>query len=107
MKIDLDVKLKTPKGEEFEDKASLGTALYAVLSAQLPTDAQIPANKRLDAYRLLQRIAAGGELEITVDEAADIKERANKLLPLPAFGAIMEQLESARVATLPQAVKTA
>ncbi|MGH8731660.1 MAG: hypothetical protein ACREVF_08110 [Burkholderiales bacterium] len=104
MKIDFDVPMKDPKGEDFSDKATLGVAVYAALSAPLQTDSQLPSDKRLATYRLLQKVAAGGEQEITVEEAAEIKERSSKTLPIVAFGAVVDMLESAKVATLPKVV---
>ena len=78
MKVDFDALLKDPKGQEFADKATLGVAVYSVLMQQLPADAQTPAEKRLASYRLLQRVAKGGEQEITVEEAAEIKEQIGR-----------------------------
>lgn len=104
MKLDFDVVLLDPKGDEFTDRAKLGAAVYAALAGQLPTDVQQPADKRLASYRLLQKVAVGGEQEITVEEAAEIKDRASKLLPLIVFGAIVDALEAAKVSALPKAV---
>ena len=107
MKLDFNTLLLDPKGEEFSDKATVGVAVYSAFMQPLPGDAQLPADKRLAQYRLLQKIGAGGEQEITVEEASEIKDRCAKILPLAAFGAVADILESAKVATLPQAVKAA
>ncbi len=107
MKVNLDAKLVDPKGEEFTDKATLATAIYAALSTALPTDMQAPMEKRLQQYRLLQKVAQAGEQDITTEEIAEIKERVSKTMTLIVLGAVVEILESAKIATLPKSAPDA
>lgn len=104
MKVNLDAPLADPKGQPFTDKATLATAAYAAVSSPLPTDMQAPMEKRLQTYRLLQKIAMGGEQEISTEELAEIKERISKTMPVIVLGAVVDVLESAKIATLPQPV---
>lgn len=95
MKVNLDQVLKNPKGEPFADNATLGMAAYSALGAQLPTDGQLPADKKQAVFRISVAIANGGEVELTAEDIALIKDRANQALPIFAYGAIVAALENA------------
>lgn len=94
MKIDFDRKLMTPQGIEFTDKATVATAAYASLSAQLPEDSQMSMDAKLKMYRLTQAVANGGIVDLTSEDIVTIKTRAAKALPLIGFGALADALES-------------
>lgn len=103
MKINFAAPLLDPKGQPFADKATLETACYAAFQQPLQTDMALPMDKRLAQYRLLQRIGAGGEQDVTAEEVAEIKDRVSRTMSLVVFGAVVEILESAKIASLPQA----
>jgi hypothetical protein len=94
MKIDFERKLLTPKGEEFSDKATVATAAYAALSAPLPEDQAMPMDVKMKLYRLTQTVAAGGILDLSLEDIVTIKARACKALPVVGFGALSDALES-------------
>ena len=100
MRINFNAPLRDPKGDLFTDSATLTTACHAAMSAQLPQDTQLPAEKRLAQYRLLQRVVAGGEQEVTAEEISELKDRVAKTMSLVVFGAVVDILESAKIATI-------
>jgi hypothetical protein len=93
MKVDLDRKLKDPKGQEFQDGATIAMAAYNALTAPMPADNQATPDVALKRYRLLQTVAKGGEQEITAEDFAEIKKRAAAALSIIAFGALADALE--------------
>jgi hypothetical protein len=94
MKIDFEVKLKDPMGKDFSDGATVKAAAYAAMTAQLPEDQQMQMDAKLKLYRLTQKIAEGGVLDLPAEDIATIKQRASKALPLIGFGALADALES-------------
>lgn len=93
MKLSLDQVMKDAKGEEFADKATLGTAIYASLQAQLPTDAGTSLEAQMKRYRLLQRVGKGGEIDVTAEEISMIKDRVSKAFPISVVGAVVDIVE--------------
>jgi len=93
MQVDLDRKLHDPMGKESSDSASVSTASYTALAAQLPEDAQMPQDQKLKQYRLIQKVAAGGVADLAAEDIAMIKQRAAKALPLVWFGALADALD--------------
>lgn len=96
MKVDLDRKLKTPKGEDFTDGATVAAAAYNALTAPLPSDQANPPSQdaALKRYRLIQTVAKGDVQELTAEDIAEIKKRAATALSIIAFGALVDALES-------------
>lgn len=94
IKVDFEAVLKDPKGQDFADKATLGVAVYSAFATPLQTDTMQEPAQRLALYRLMQKVGAGGVQELTIEEAATIKDRACKALQsLAAYGAIVDLLE--------------
>jgi hypothetical protein len=94
MKIDFDKMLLMPNGKEFSDSATVATASYAALTSQLPEDQQLSQDAKLKLYRLTQKIANGGLLDLTAEDVSTIKARAAKALPMIGFGALADALET-------------
>jgi hypothetical protein len=94
MKLSLDEELKDPKGNAFTDKAKLGDALYGALNAPLQADQQLPLAEQMKRYRLSQRVGVGGEIEVTAEEIALLKERISRVFPIQVIGAIVDKLEA-------------
>lgn len=95
MKVNLEQVLLNPKGEPYQDNATLGMAAYSAMGAQLPTDGQVPIDKKLSMFRISQKLAAGGEQELTAEDIAIIKERAGAALGVFPYGSIVAALENA------------
>lgn len=95
MKVDLDQVLKTPKGEPFNDNATLANAAYSAMQAQLPTDAQLPADKKMLVFKISQKLASGGEQEFTAEEIALVKDRCSQALAIFAYAAVANAFENA------------
>jgi len=93
MQVDLDKVLLDPQGKESTDKATISTASYSALAAQLQEDAQMPQDQKLKQYRLIQKVAAGGTIDLTAEEISMIKSRAAKALPLVWFGALSDMID--------------
>lgn len=98
MKVDLDKKLKDPKGADFQDGATIAMAAYNALSAQLPSDQQTASQPnavdvQLKRYQLIQKVAQGGVQDLTAEDIAEIKKRAAQALSIVAFGSLVELLE--------------
>jgi propanediol dehydratase large subunit len=93
MQVDLDKVLLDPQGKESTDKATVGTASYSALAAQLPEDGQMQQDQKLKQYRLIQKVADGGMTDLTAEEITMIKTRAAKALPIVWFGALSDLID--------------
>lgn len=109
MKVDLDRKLKDPKGTEFNDGATIAMAAYNALTAPLPSDQQgATPETALKRYRLIQTVAKGGVQDLTAEDISEIKKRAATALSIIAFGALCDALETrAEVVDMPGEGKAA
>ncbi len=67
--------------------------IFGAVSTPMQGDDQIPMEKKLKQYQLLQKVNAGGEADLTAEEIALIKERAAKLYPILVFGRLIDLLE--------------
>lgn len=94
MKRNLDQIMTDLDGKDFGDKATLKMVCFGAISTPMQEDAAIPMDKRLRQYALLQKINAGGEVDLTADDMVLIKERAAKLYPILVFGRLVDALES-------------
>jgi hypothetical protein len=95
MKMDLERKLKDPKGAEFTDGATIAMAAYNALTVALPSDQQgSTPETALKRYRLIQTIAKGGVQDLSAEDIAEIKKRAATALSIIAFGSLCDALES-------------
>lgn len=102
MKLNLNVELADAKGNPFQDKAKLGDALYGAMNSPMPADNQLPLPEQIKRYRLLQLVGKGGEIEVTAEDIAMLKERVSKLFPISVVGAVTDLLESL---TAPRLIK--
>lgn len=90
MKIDVNETLKALSGETLMDTDSKGTAIEATIKAAIVNALLTPAKSdngidKVKKYDLANRVyKAENEIELTVEEAALIKERVGE-----AFGAIV------------------
>jgi hypothetical protein len=94
VKLSLDEVLKDAKGLPFNDKAKLGDAIYSALNAAMPTDQQLSLPEQMKRYRLLQRIGVGGEIDVTAEDIAMIKDRVSKVFPISVVGAVVDAVEA-------------
>ena len=93
MKRDLDVIMTDLDGKEFGDKATLKMVCFGAVATPMQGDEQIPLDKKMRQYGLLQKINAGGEVDLQAEDIALIKERASKLYPILVFGRMADLLE--------------
>ena len=93
MKRDLDQKMYDLDGKEFGDKATLKVLCFGAIATPIQGDDQIPMDKKLKQYVLLQKIHAGGEVDLTAEDIALIKERGAKHFSIIAFGRMVDMLE--------------
>jgi hypothetical protein len=93
VKIDLDTKLIDPMGKPFSDNSTALIAAYGSVTASLPEDQQMTPEQKLKLYRLTQKIALGGIVDLSSEEISTIKARAVKVLPVIAFGVLCDILE--------------
>jgi len=94
MKRDLNQVMTDLNGDEFADKATLKLMCFSALATPMQEDGAIPMDKKMKQYSLVQKVNAGGIIDLTAEEIALIKERASKLFPLIAFGRMVELLEA-------------
>ena len=90
---DLDQKMYDLDGKEFTDKATLKIVCFGALSTMIQGDETMTVANRMVQYSLLQKINKGGEADLTSDEIVMIKDRAAKLYPVIALGALVKALE--------------
>ena len=90
---DLDQKMYDLDGKEFTDKATLKTLCFGALSTFIQRDEDMKVADRMVQHSLLNRINKGGEVDLTSDEIVMIKDRAAKLYPIIALGALVKALE--------------
>ena len=103
MKRNLDVVMTDLDNKEFADKATLRLVCFGAVSNPIQGDAEMPLDKKMKQYALLQKINAGGEVDLSAEEIALIKERAGKLFPILIFGRMTDLLESEpKLATVPK-----
>lgn len=105
MKIDLTQQLTTVTGQAFKQMAPDGTitdmdcslraAILMALITPLQADAQMPAQKKLQLYRLAQKInGAENVIDLPAEDVAAIKERASLVHGIQYFGAIDDAIEA-------------
>jgi hypothetical protein len=108
VKIDLNQYVLDPKGVRIggavgadgvmQGGTTLGAALYMVTSQPLPEDQGSDPAEKLALYRLAQKVAGEGEVDLAIEEVARLKVRASKVLTIIAYGAVCDLLEMKPVA---------
>ena len=90
MKVSLEAKLKTPKGEVMKDNdngkvvdLTLRRAINAVLGAPLESDRELGWKKLFDMGNLMKAVEEHkkGEFDISSEDVTMLKERCSKLFP--------------------------
>ena len=94
MKRNLDQVMTDLDGKDFGDKATLKQVCFGAISTPMQGDDQIPLDKKMKQYSLLQKINAGGEVDLSAEDIALIKERGGKLFPILVFGRMVDALEN-------------
>lgn len=91
MKVNFTTKLKNFDGSETEKTVGhiIGCLLFGY------GDANVSADKKYSAYKMMQRIShSEAECEISVEEASLIKEISAKSMNAGAYGQIVDLLEN-------------
>jgi len=95
MKQDMDQIMLDLNGEPFGDESTLKSLCLAVLMTPVSGDEQQPLDKRIRQFGLMQKINAGGIIDLQSEEISLIKDRAAKtLLNVVALGKLCEALEA-------------
>lgn len=94
MKRNLDTLILNIDGQPFEDSATLKTVCFLAATATLPTDQNAPIANKLALYALAQKLHIGGEVDLTAEEIALLKERIGKAFAsVVVIGRAFELLE--------------
>jgi hypothetical protein len=97
MKIQVNQPLKTIHGNNLEEvKGKSFTVKDAIVSGLLSQDnsENINGQKKFELYKLASKIQdAEGEVEITIEQAATIKERVGKSFTALVVGQVYEIIE--------------
>lgn len=112
MKLDLSRQLTTVTGQPFRQLSpdgsvtdmdcSLRAVILTALITPLQVDAQLPAQKKLQLYRLAQKInGAESTVELPAEDIVAIKERANSVHGIQMYGALDDALEAKQVPANP------
>jgi hypothetical protein len=83
MKIDFDSTINDLTGKpvviaETKDTLTLKSVCLNALMSQFPDEAHLPGEKKVERLALAMRIHEGGELEMTPEDAAELKRLIGK-----------------------------
>lgn len=99
MKINFDQVLKNYDGKDFEEtvdgvvkKITLSGVSVNALLANIEGE-RIEGMEKLNRDKIARKVHKGGEVELTVEETAKIKEMIGKAFPTIVVGATYELLE--------------
>lgn len=82
MKVDFSQQLKNLNGIGFESNGvpiTLGTACETALMASYPDEGRVTGDEKFARFELATKIHAGGEIEITDQEAAVVKSLVGRM----------------------------
>lgn len=87
-----EAKIPVADGSDQTEVFRLYRAIRIALLGRTQGDENEDAEAQFKRWQLAKRVI-DGEFEVTVEEAASIKKRAAKLLPLVTFGNICDAIE--------------
>lgn len=100
MKIDFDQKLKNFRDETIKetpqknsDDLTLKTVCINALLANIPNE-RIEGKEKLERYEFALKLKNGGTIEITVEQAAKLKDLVGKVYNTVISGQTWQMLES-------------
>lgn len=96
MKVNLDQKILDLKGQEIpfapDESLTLKTALLTAVLTPLDGEAK-DGPAIYDRYRLSLAFNGGGEIDLTAEQVAMLKDRVSKVFPTWTMGVIWDLLE--------------
>jgi len=94
MKVSMDTKLLAPNDKPMmlnaTEQWTLGIALYTALTLDTPTDAGRSGAEKYALAKLAKRVAQAGEVDLTVEEVVQLKERVGITLLISLVGAVYD-----------------
>ena len=78
MKINLDVPILQLDGTEFSDKPTLKIICFLSVTTPLKSDESLAAEQKIRLYRLAQRIAGAGVVDLDSEDITLLKDRIAK-----------------------------
>lgn len=96
MKVDLTIVLKNLKGEPLkngDDAFTLGEAVCGALIAVLQDEQNLSHKEKNKRFKLAIKASAGGEVDFSVDETAEIIKLIGKAFPTIVVGRALEILD--------------
>lgn len=97
MKVNFDTILKNLKDEDIKDgeeKLTLKSAAINALMLPYQDELNLKGEEKLKRFTIAQKIQAGGEVELPVEEVAKVKELIGKLYNPLIVGRAWALLES-------------
>lgn len=94
MKRNLDLPLLQLDGSPFADAPTLKALIFHSITSVIKGDDQAMVETKLKMYRIAQKVAPGGVVDLEIDELAMIKDRIGKACAnVIAMGRSFELLE--------------
>lgn len=94
MKRNFDAVLLDLDNQPFSDNATLKSICIAGLVTPTPDDNQQPATEKVRLFTLAQKIHAGGVIDVTAEEIADLKARIGKNFHTLVVGRAFQMLDA-------------
>lgn len=97
MKRNLNAPILQLDGTEFpgKNKQTLQSVCFVALTTPQEDDGSLNAETKMSLYRLAQKIVKGGEVELTAEEIALLKDRIGKVfVHVVVLGRAFELLEA-------------
>jgi hypothetical protein len=96
MKVDFDTVLRDLKGTAIKDgdgEFTLGAASATALLSPYPDEQNLDPKDKVRRYKLATKIADGGEVDLSIEEIADLKKLIGKAFPPLVVGRAYEILD--------------
>jgi hypothetical protein len=96
MRIDFDTIIRDLKGEPIKDSAgdfTLSMASCSALLSPYPDEQDLDPKDKVRRYKLATKITDGGEVDLSVEEIADLKKLIGKAFPPLVVGRAYEILD--------------
>lgn len=91
MKIDFSKPIADLDGKPVEDLTLRVVALNALM-AMLPDEQRLPGDKKVERFALAMRVNAGGEVDVSAEDAALMKDLIGKVYGALVVGRAYEML---------------
>lgn len=93
MKRNLDTPILKLDGAEYADKPTLKLICFTAIAEPLPGDEKLTPVDKLKLYALAQKLHAGGVVDLSAEEIAQLKDRIGRGYSALVVGRAFELLE--------------